>query len=230
MCGRYSLDLPLSLSRADREMINSWPLVLDKLDQRESQYNIAPTQLAPVIAAGNDGIEVLGMRWGFVPVWSKDGKTSYSTINARVETLATSKLYGPALKKHRCLVPATGYYEWTGEKGHKQPFNIHDPDGHALFFAGLWSSWRDPEKGGERPKLTFTIITGKPGLVSGEVHDRQPVILPAERWEAWLDLDDDQGAAILDSLPDAPLAYYPVSTAVNNVRNQGPKLIQEVTL
>src|SRR5579871_5926645 len=157
MCTRYSLDLPVPLSAPDRTAIDAWPLVLDKIQLRDPLYNIAPSDVAPVIIHGADGVEVVSMRWGFVPSWSENGHAEEGAINAWIATLEKSKIYASALKRHRCLIPATGYYEWKGNKGTQQPFNVNAVNGGALFFAGLWSSWRNPENTADRPKRTFTI-------------------------------------------------------------------------
>ncbi|MCW6179594.1 SOS response-associated peptidase, partial [Klebsiella pneumoniae] len=132
-------------------------------------FNVAPTQKAPVIARNEAGqAELKALRWGLIPAWAKDEKIGARAINARVETVADKPMFRAAFKKRRCLVPASGYYEWKGETGHKQPYFIHDPDGDLLMFAGLWEGWRPSD--GAQWLQTFTIITGEPGKVSRDIH------------------------------------------------------------
>lgn len=229
MCGRYALAPPISLSRDAEKALDTLELDLQTtLDQREGHYNVAPTQHALVVATGEKGVEAKALRWGLVPGWAKDIKIGAKMINARAETVIEKPAYRAAFKRRRCLVPASGYYEWKGEAGSKQPFYIHNPSGHLLMFAGLWEAWR-PDDEAEWTR-TFTIVTGAPGKVSGQVHDRQPVILPPADWNDWLTSEPDVAKDILDKIPEAELAFYPVSKAVNNVRNHGSQLIEEVRL
>lgn len=231
MCGRYNIAGPVSLSRAQKKVLDSWDRpIADLLDQREPQYNVAPTQKAPVIAVGKQDITVEAMKWGLVPAWSKDGKAGYNTINAKVETFRTSRLYKPAFEKRRCIVPATGYFEWKGTAPHKQPYNIVAEDRTLLAFAGLWDIWRDHGDESAPPMLTFTIIVGPAGLVAEDIHDRQPIMLPPDTWEGWLTGDPVDASDIIDSVPVPALTYYPVPKAVGNPRNKGPELIEEVSL
>jgi putative SOS response-associated peptidase YedK len=111
------------------------------LNQREPQFNIAPTQKAPILAHADNGYTIKATRWGLVPPWAKDEKIGSNLINARVETAADKPSFRAAFGKRRCLLPASGYFEWKGEAGHKQPYFIHAPEGHALMFAGLWEGW-----------------------------------------------------------------------------------------
>jgi putative SOS response-associated peptidase YedK len=132
-----------------------------------------------------------------------------------------------AFKKRRCLVPASGYFEWRVEEGGKQPYFIRDPDGHLLMFAGLWEAWRPAE--GEEWVKTFTIVTGEPGKVSGDIHDRQPVILPPDLWAVWCDGMPDEASATLVAAPEAELVYYPVTKAVGSPTNKGSELVAPLT-
>src|SRR6187402_2299421 len=148
MCGRYATFGPVSLSREAKTVLDQLGLdIVSEINQREDQFNIAPTQKALVIASGASGYEVKPLRWGLIPFWAKDEKIGSRMINARAEGLlgGTTKAYTAAFKKRRCLVPASGYFEWKGEAGHKQPYFIHDPAGDLLMFAGLWEAWRPAE-------------------------------------------------------------------------------------
>jgi len=217
MCGRYARQLEFNFTFNEREVLERMnPLLADQLMQREPAYNICPTQMAPVIALGEDGYEMKSLRWGLVPAWAKDLKIGAHAINARQETVREKPMFRSAFKnsKHRCLVVATGYYEWTGQPGSKQPYFIYPPDHSLVMFAGLWEAWRDKTNPEAEWVRTFTILTGEPGKVSGDVHDRQPVILPAEIWESWLTATADEAAALLAEVPEAELVYHPVSKPI----------------
>jgi putative SOS response-associated peptidase YedK len=182
MCGRYATFGPVSLSREAKDVLGRLELdIVSEINQREDQFNIAPTQRALVVAHGEHGYEAKPLRWGLIPTWAKDSKIAAKTINARAETVAAKPAFRNAFKKRRCLVPASGYFEWRVEEGGKQPYFIHDPAGHLLIFAGLWEAWRASEA--DEWVRTFTIVTGEPGRVSGDIHDRQPIILPPELWD-----------------------------------------------
>lgn len=229
MCGRYATFGPVSLSRKAKEALFDLEVdLVSEIHQREDQFNIAPTQRALVMARGEAGYEVKSLRWGLIPSWATDPKIGAKTINARAETVATKPAFRSAFKKRRCLVPASGYFEWKGKAGSKQPYFIHDPAGHLLMFAGLWEAWRPGE--GEEWSRTFTIITGEPGKVSGDIHDRQPVILPPDLWRVWVEGSPDEASATLAATPEAELVYHPVPTAVGNPRNNKPELVEPISL
>lgn len=233
MCGRYAMYAPIHLTddevKALRELDEKFDLEA-QLNQRDPQYNIAPTQKAPVLGAGENGIELKALRWGLVPAWAKDVKVGASAINARVETVREKPMFRAAYKKRRCPVPASGYFEWRVESGAKQPYYIQAPDRALLMFAGLWEAWKPKDDPEVEWVKTFTVITGKPGLVSDEVHDRQPVILSPGDWLPWLQGSPGDATAILASVPEAELTYYPVNKAVGSPRNQSPEMVQPIEL
>lgn len=229
MCGRYATFGPVSLSREAREVLAELEVdLISEINQREDQFNIAPTQRAPLILRTDDGCHFDMVRWGLIPSWSKDAKIGAKTINARADTVEVKPAFRAAFKKRRCLVPASGYYEWTGQPGSKQPYFIHDPEGELVMFAGLWETWRSAEN--EAPLRTFTVITGEPGKVSRDIHDRQPVILPPDLWEVWLGGTPDEAAATLKVVPHADLVYHPVAKAVGSPRANSPALIEPIIL
>lgn len=226
MCGRYAIYGPVSLSREAKAVVREMDSDMWRMLDDRAQYNVAPTQAAPVIVYGDGGYHLREYRWGLVPSWSKGAKSAANMINARVETVATSAAYRAAYRKRRCLVPASGYYEWQGEAGHKQPFYIHAPDGSLLMMAGLWEGWRAGE---EDPWAhTYTVLTGEAGRVSGKVHDRQPVFLPPDLWGPWCEGSASDADTVLSSVPEAELVYHAVSKAVSNPRSQGPDLVQPI--
>ncbi len=200
----------------------------------EPRYNVAPTNDVYAVLADGRTRHLDAFHWGLVPSWAKDPKIGSRMINARAETLAEKNAFKASFKRRRCLIPADGFYEWkrhpTEPKGKKQPFFIHRPDGEPYAFAGLWEVWRGPDKDQE-PLRSCTIITTSPNRPMTAIHDRMPVILPRETWETWLDRDTDDlellGRLLVPSSPRL-ITMHAVSTGVNNVRNQGPHLAEEV--
>jgi putative SOS response-associated peptidase YedK len=176
------------------------------------------------------------LRWGLVPSWSKDPKGGARMINARIETVTEKPAFRKAAARRRCLLPAEGYYEWQKTDQGKVPYFLHDPDGHLLAMAGLYELWRDPTLADDDPNRwlwTCTVITQQAPDLLGEIHDRNPVLVPRPLWAAWLDCSSDDPATartILDQIPEARLEPYVVSPAVGNVRNDGPELIEAVAL
>ncbi len=227
MCGRFARYSPIVVTPEIEVALADLALDLaSALEQREPQYNIAPTQQTPVVVREDGASRAEAMRWGLIPSWAKDKKIGAHTINARVETVDSKPSFRSAFKRRRALVPASGYFEWRMEEGGKQPYFIHAPGRELLLFAGLWETWHDTEA--DRDLHTFTIITGAPGKVSGDIHDRQPVILPPETWAAWLDSEPGEARAILDEAPEADLEYYPVPKAVGSPKNKGPELVEPI--
>ena len=173
------------------------------------------------------------VRWGLVPFWAKDVKIGSKMINARAETVAEKPAFRHAFAKRRCLLPADGYYEWQSQPGAaKQPIYISRRDGRALAFAGLYELWRDPAVARDDPDAwlwTATVITTSAPDELGMIHDRMPMIIDANRWSDWLDPANSDVADLRSLLAPAAasgLMTYPVSPAVNSVRNNGPQLIE----
>jgi putative SOS response-associated peptidase YedK len=161
------------------------------------------------------------MRWGLVPQWARDEQIGNRLINARAETLRDKPAFRHLVAGGRCLVPASGYYEWQAQPGRKVPHYIHAADGHLLLFAALCDTWRSTA--GE-PLLSYTIITTTPADAIRHLHDRMPVILDRPAADAWLDCRGTpaEHAAALLRPATRPLAAHPVSTLVNNVRHDAP--------
>jgi putative SOS response-associated peptidase YedK len=171
VCGRYALFGPISRHRRDRpvDVLPDWYSgLVDAINMRPMRFNVAPTDIMPIVGTSREGgITIKEHRWGVVPYWAKDVKIGYKAINARAETVDEKPMFRDAFKRRRCLVPASGYFEWKLEGAAKQPYFIHDADGGLLIFAGLWESWRETKE--LDPFYTFTIVTGPPGLVSGDI-------------------------------------------------------------
>jgi putative SOS response-associated peptidase YedK len=226
MCGRYATYGPVSMSRDAREVLERLELDLtSEINQRDDHFNIAPTQRALVVTAEDAAVHVGVYRWGLIPSWAKDMSFGAKLINARREGIAAKPAFRAAIRRRRCLVPASGYYEWQGEKGTKQPYFIRPPDGSLMLFAGLWETWRDEEN---NPLRSFTIITGEPGKVGGDIHDRQPVILAPDAWEDWLFATPEKAVALLEAANEPELVYYPVTKSVSSPKNNGPELVEPI--
>ncbi len=220
MCGRFGQTASSAELAAAFEA--SWQCAEPELPR----YNVAPTQHVPVLlsAGGRRVLDVF--RWGLIPSWAKDAAIGNKMINARAEGVAEKPAYRAAFQRRRCLVPASGFYEWKKAAGGKIPHWIHAADDGPLTFAGLWEIWR-PAKDAE-PVLTFTILTTTPSADVAGIHDRMPVIVAQGDRDAWLDAETPAGdlLALLHAAPDGTLRMHPVSTAVNRPANDGPALIE----
>ena len=216
MCARYNLH---SNQEALAEFFETAPATAP-VTLPLPKFNVAPTQEAPVVVEGPRRFEV--MRWGLIPFWARDPRIGRRTINARAETLADKPAFRGALRARRCLVPADGFYEWTGPRGQRRPLNIRRTDGQPLALAGLWESHAEFGP-------TFTIITTAPNAYMAAFHHRMPAVLERGDWDAWLAAEDEDPAwraALLRPAAEHVLTGYPVSPAVNSVANNGPELIQ----
>jgi putative SOS response-associated peptidase YedK len=189
MCGRYRL------SRR-KQLVEEYFETAPWDDDWNPRYNIAPTQLVPVIRQHPKEArrDLLLIRWGLVPHWAKDASGAASTINARSETAATKPAFRDPLKFRRCLIPADGFYEWFRRTGSsKQPYCFEVKDGELFAFAGLWDGWKNAD--GQWIK-TCSILTTTPNSVTSAIHDRMPVILDRESYDLWLDPGMQNVAAI----------------------------------
>jgi putative SOS response-associated peptidase YedK len=193
----------------------------------KARYNIAPTQDVPVIVRQSPN-RIVMMRWGLIPHWAKDESIGTKMINARAETITEKPSFKRLLPSKRCIVPASGYYEWQATKNGKQPYYIQAEDGEYLPFAGLYTTWKNAE-GTEI--LSFTIITTEPTVNLQAIHNRMPVILEPKAEEVWLDPDvTDPGelTPLLHPYAVRALSFYPVSKAVNRAGVESPDLIRQV--
>jgi putative SOS response-associated peptidase YedK len=220
MCGRYVLSTPGDVLA---ELFQ-----LPAPVELAARYNIAPTQAVPIVRASvEDGRELAFAQWGLVPHWAKERAIGNRLINARGETLAEKPSFRDAFKRRRCLIPADGFYEWRKVDGGKQPYLLRLRGGALFAFAGLWSTWRDRERG--ETLESCAIVTTSPNALAATIHDRMPVILPPERHARWLDpaaTDPVALASLLVPYPDGEMEAYPVSTRVNSPRNDDPSLIE----
>lgn len=231
MCGRFASSTPPDqLAKYFGAEMPAEERLLD------ANHNVAPTQAVYTVYEDGGVRRLDTFHWGLVPFWAKDPKIGNRMINARSETLAEKNSYKRPFAKRRCIIPADGFYEWKKIEGQKrkQPMYMSRVDGEPLAFAGLWEIWRDPnhtDADGEPMELfSCTIITGEPNEKVAEVHDRMPVMLPPDAWDTWLDRDNQDTDALQGLLVPAPaqlITLHPVSTEVNNVRNNGPHLVEE---
>ena len=204
------------------------------LDWPESfarRYNIAPTQMVPIVRCssgqargGPPGREPALVRWGLIPTWAKDAAIGHRLINARGDTVAVKPAFRDSFAKRRCLVIADGFFEWHRTGGRKQPYLIRLTSHRPFGFAGLWSHWRDPA--GRRVE-SCTIITTEPNDLCRALHHRMPVILRPEDFDHWLD-PSLGGADLLRPFDAAAMEAAPVSSRVNDPRNDDPQVIAPV--
>jgi putative SOS response-associated peptidase YedK len=224
MCGRYTLTNPDPVKLAQRFMLGE--AAVPKVQPR---YNVAPTD--PVLAVRrNDevGREAGRLRWGLVPGrWAEKG--GRPLINARAEGLASQPAFAESFRERRCLIPADGFYEWRRDARGRRPFWIARPDGELFAFAGIWAALPARASGDEGELLhSCAIVTTEPSELIRTIHDRMPVILDPELEGAWLDPDTDEEEllAMLRPAPADALALREISDTVNDVRNDGPDLIE----
>ncbi|GMV37135.1 MAG: hypothetical protein AMXMBFR61_16430 [Fimbriimonadales bacterium] len=194
----------------------------------EPRFNIAPSQRVPAIRLDAEGERELALlQWGLVPGWAKDTSIGAKLFNARSETVAEKPSFRNAFRKRRCLMPADGFYEWQPTNGRKQPVYIRLAGGEPFAFASLWEIWKSPD--GEVLE-TCTLLTTEPNEVMAPIHNRMPVILRPEESDAWLAPEARLGdlLGLLKPFPSEAMEVRPVSTYVNNPRNEGPECIRAV--
>jgi len=218
MCGRYTITATPEVLRAlfgYAEQPNFPP-----------RFNIAPTQPIPIVRLVDGKRHFALVRWGLLPSWVKDPKKFTLLINARGETVCEKPAFRAAMKRRRCLIPADGFYEWQAGGQRKQPFYIHAKSGAPFAFAGLWETWTGPN--GEELE-TGTIVTTTANKTLAPIHDRMPVIVPRDAFDLWLDaanVDPKTAEALIVPAPENFLEAYPISTDVNRVANDNPKLLE----
>ena len=221
MCGRYASFLPAEALSRIFGTRNPLPNI-------EATWNLAPTQLAPVVRrhpdSGERHLDLL--QWGIVRWWQRDTNRP-PTINARAETVAKAPLFRDAFARRRCIVPADAFYEWHVVRGGKQPYAIARQDGQPMGFAGLWESFRCPDGA---VLCSFAIITTAAGPDVAGLHNRTPVILEPTDWPVWLSEANGNPARLMRPSPAHTLRGWPVDRRVGSPKNNGPELIKRVKL
>ncbi len=223
MCGRFALDI------SPDQLIAMFGLA--KGVDFSPHYNIAPSASVPVIRQSPEGERVADLlRWGLIPHWAKDPSIGNKLNNARSESVTEKPSFRNAYKRRRCLVPASGYYEWQTVPGErKQPWYIRLKSGEPLAMGGLWESWTSPE--GEIVR-TFCVMTTGPNEVMKPIHDRMPVIIGARDWTTWLDMQregDHSLSILLAPFAADAMEAWPVSRKVSSAREEGAELIEHLT-
>ena len=216
MCGRY-------VRKDNAHLVYSFFEINDIRVPWEPSFNVAPSTQIPVLRETSGSRELVEMRWGLRPAWAAADKKLPLMHNARAETVASLPSYRNALITRRCIVPASGYFEWMAGVT-KQPYYFERADGFPIGFAGIWE-WN--EAAGE----TVSIITTSPNAEAGKVHDRMPVILRRGFWKRWFEpepLSDEERHRMLIPAPDGALHVFPVSRDVGNVRNNYPELLERI--
>lgn len=226
MCGRYANFM------TEQELVDAFTIATITQDARllPASWNIAPTHDVALVTQDDRGERTLRTaRWGLVPSWAKDASIGARMINARTETVADKPSFRTAFAQRRCLVPASGYYEWGKGPDGKVPYWIHPTDDGPLAFAGLYGFWRDPAGADSELLATCTIVTTAARDRLREIHDRQPVMLEPSAQSVWLERRSDRDA-LWDAI-DAPapsLSWHAVDRAVGNVRHNSPTLVEAV--
>ena len=225
MCGRFS-------QTATPEIIAEQFEVKEPLPRFKARYNVAPSQPIAAIRIDPDRATrtLVMLRWGLIPSWAKDTKIGFQCINAKAETVAEKPSFRSAFKKRRCLVVATGFYEWQVQGRTKQPLWIGLRSKRPFAFAGLWEHWKPAE---EEPLETCTIITTEPNELMRPIHNRMPVILAPVSYDQWLDptfQHIEPLKALLRPYLSEELTAYPVSTFVNNPRHDAPQCLEPMSV
>ena len=219
MCGRFAITLP------DDAMTGLFDAVLSNDLPDIPNYNVCPTTQIHTVTSEDGARRVRPMRWGFLPHWYKSPTDGPLLINARAETIAEKPAFRAAARERRCLVPASGFYEWTKDAdGKRLPWYIYPSEGEALAFAGVWQVW---DKGGD-PLVTCAVVTTDANGPMSSIHHRMPVVLAQSDWGLWLGEEGKGAATLMRPAPDAALAFHRVDPKVNSNRAHGPELIEAV--
>jgi putative SOS response-associated peptidase YedK len=222
MCGRYALTI---VGPRLAQLFG-----IDAVPDLAPRYNVAPTQMAPLVRQGADGRAMFMARWGLIPSWAKDPSIGNRMINARGESVAGKPAFRAAFRRRRCLVPATGFFEWRRSGRSKQPYYIRLRDGEPFALAGLWELWRDPQGGAVE---SFTIITTDANESLRALHERMPVILSPGDFSRWLDpavAEPDSLRALLRPYPAEATVAHAVSTRVNSPANDDPDCLEPASV
>jgi putative SOS response-associated peptidase YedK len=221
MCGRFSFDIPPELLAAI--------FGLSGVPEFTPSYNVAPTQMSPIVRQVSDHNSLELMKWGLVPPWAKDPAIGSQMINARSETVAEKPAFRHAIKYRRCIVPASGFFDWGHEGKIKKPYYFRMRDGRPLGLAGIWEEWKAPDGS---PLDTFSILTTTSNRLVAPIHERMPVILAPDDYPTWLNkhlTNPEQLKPLYQPFPADLLEAYPVSDRVNSPMNNSPENIRKAS-
>jgi putative SOS response-associated peptidase YedK len=220
MCGRYEVHTPVEdIAREFAAALHADPQTLPP------RYNVAPSLQVPVIRVRKGKRELAALSWGLLPSWKKDAQGN-RPINARAETLFDKPMFRNAIARRRCLIPADGFYEWQRRPGGKQPWHIGMLDGSMFALGGIWEYWAVE---GVQPVLSCAIIVTDANELVRTLHERMPLIIAREDWNRWLDpelTDPVEIEKLLQPFPAELMRAYPVSSRVNNAKNDDAALIE----
>lgn len=220
MCGRFVADIPEDKLRKLFNLVEIPPL--------EARFNVAPAQLAAVVRNKGENNRIDLLKWGLVPGWSKDLSFGSHLINASVENVAEKPAFRHSIKYRRCIIPVSGFYEWSHSDKNKQPYYFQMTDHSPMCLAGLWESWKAPD-GSELE--TFAILTTAANKLVAPIHDRMPMILPPDAFTLWLSHnmhDPDQLQPLFQPSSDAGMIAHKVPDLVNNPRFDSPACIAQI--
>jgi putative SOS response-associated peptidase YedK len=220
MCGRYASFLPAEAIAKIFGTVNPLPNLAPT-------WNMAPSMDAPVIRLIDQDRHLDALKWGLIPYFTKDLKKARKPINARDDNVAKSGMFKDAFARRRCLVPTPAYYEWRDDPDGKTPFAVARIDGEPVVFGGIWERWRSPE--GEELR-TFATITTEANKQLAGVQERMPVIIERADWPTWLGEAEGDPVSLLRAAPENVLRVWPVGKAVGNVRNDGPPLLEPISV
>lgn len=215
MCGRYALTLPHDAMAQlfDAAPSNNLP--------GGPRWNVCPTTQVPVVTSEAGTRRLVSMRWGLLPRWYKAPTDGPLIINARAETVAEKPAFREAIRTRRCIIPASGFYEWTkASDGARLPWYFYPEQGEALAFAGLWQEW------GAEGLATCAIVSCAAGPTMSRIHHREPVTLGEADWPLWLGEREGKAAPLMRPAPEGRIGRYRVATAVNSSHAEGPELIE----
>ena len=231
MCGRYTL------MAEEEELARKFLLIYlsrEVVENLQPRYNITPSQSIVAIRSSkpDGGREASLFSWGLVPFWAKDAKIGYKMINARSETAAEKPSFRAAMKSRRCIIPASGFYEWQRPENstRKQPYYFAARNGEPFAMAGLWERWKSPEG---TVLESCSILTTSANDIMAPIHDRMPVLLEERDFDLWLVPNESRSESIrplFRPFPAGPMSRVPISTLVNSPKNNGPELIAEIDL
>jgi putative SOS response-associated peptidase YedK len=216
MCGRFAITLPHDAMAHLFEAVPANDL------PPAPNYNVCPTDPIHVVTGDR---RLVSMRWGLIPAWYKKPSGGPLLINARAESVAEKPAFSQAVRQRRCIVPATGFYEWTKDGETRLPWWITRADGAPMAFAAVWQTW-----GRDDPLVTVAIVTTAANAELARLHDRMPVVLEPADWPLWLGEKGHGAATLMDGSSDGTFSYHRVDTAVNSNRAEGAALIDPIAV